>query len=71
MGLSGISIWQLLIVFLIVTIVFGSKKLRHLGEDIGVAVKAFKRGLNEETEQASETATANKNEPKPSSKDTQ
>jgi sec-independent protein translocase protein TatA len=70
MGLSGISIWQLLIVFLIVTIVFGSKKLRHLGEDIGVAVKAFKRGLHEEPEQASEAATANKNEPKPPSKDT-
>jgi sec-independent protein translocase protein TatA len=71
MGLSGISIWQLLIVFLIVTIVFGSKKLRHLGEDIGVAVKAFKRGLNEDTEQYSDASTANKNESKPQSKDTQ
>lgn len=69
MGLSGISIWQLLIIFLIVTVVFGSKKLRYLGEDIGVAVKAFKRGMSEDTEQSATKATEMKEQNhKPDSK---
>jgi len=43
MGLSGISIWQLLIVLLIVVMVFGTRRLRSLGEDLGGAVRNFRR----------------------------
>ena len=43
MGLEGISIWQLLIIFLIVTLLFGSKRLGSLGEDLGSAIKGFKK----------------------------
>ncbi len=50
MGLGGISIWQLLIVLLIVVLLFGTKKLKSLGEDLGGAVKGFKKGLGEDEE---------------------
>lgn len=47
MGLGGISIWQLLIVLLIVVLLFGTKKLKSLGEDLGSAVRGFKKGLGD------------------------
>lgn len=48
MGLGGISIWQLLIVLLIVVLLFGTKKLKGLGGDLGDAVKSFKKAINED-----------------------
>ncbi|HLU15414.1 MAG TPA: Sec-independent protein translocase subunit TatA [Burkholderiaceae bacterium] len=39
------SIWHWLIVLLIVALVFGTKKLRNMGEDLGSAVKGFKKGM--------------------------
>jgi len=50
MGLGGISIWQLLIILAIVVLVFGTKRLRNIGGDLGGAIKSFKKGLNEEDE---------------------
>lgn len=46
--LGGISIWQLLIVLGIVILIFGTKKLRNLGSDLGGAVKGFKSAVGEE-----------------------
>ncbi|AWB66779.1 twin-arginine translocase subunit TatA [Saccharobesus litoralis] len=46
--MGGISIWQLLIILLIVVLVFGSKKLSSLGKDLGGAVKGFKDELTPE-----------------------
>lgn len=46
--LSGISIWQLVIVLAIVIMIFGTKKLRSMGGDLGSAVKGFKKAMNEE-----------------------
>jgi sec-independent protein translocase protein TatA len=43
----GISIWQLLIVLGIVILLFGTKKLRNLGGDLGSAVKSFKGAVKE------------------------
>ena len=58
MGLGGISIWQLLIVLVIVLLLFGTKKLRNLGTDLGGAVKGFrstmKDGANAEESKATE-----------------
>ena len=48
MGLGGISIWQLLIVLVIVALIFGTKKLRNIGGDLGGAVKGFKKAINDE-----------------------
>lgn len=50
------SIWHWLIVLLIVALVFGTKKLRNIGGDLGGAVKGFKEGLREG--EAAETAPA-------------
>lgn len=48
MGLGGISIWQLLIVLVIVALIFGTKKLRGVGGDLGGAVKGFKKALSDD-----------------------
>ncbi|HKY69625.1 MAG TPA: twin-arginine translocase TatA/TatE family subunit [Gammaproteobacteria bacterium] len=45
MGVSGISPGSLLLIFLIVALLFGTKKLRTLGEDLGKAVQGFRKGL--------------------------
>ncbi|GAB5413729.1 MAG: hypothetical protein Cons2KO_13320 [Congregibacter sp.] len=49
MGLGGISLWQLLIVLVIVVLLFGTKRLRSLGGDLGTAVRGF-RGAMQDTE---------------------
>lgn len=52
MGLGGISLWQLLIILLIVVLVFGTKRLRSIGSDLGGAVKGFRKSMDEgESEQ--------------------
>ena len=45
---GGISVWQLLIILVVVILIFGTKKLRTLGGDLGGAVKGFKKALNED-----------------------
>lgn len=45
--MGGISIWQLLIVFGIVILVFGTKKLRNMGGDVGSAIRNFKQAVND------------------------
>ncbi len=52
MGFGGISIWQLLIVLAIVLLIFGSKKLKGLGSDLGGAVKGFKGAMTDAEEEA-------------------
>ena len=47
MGMGGISIWQLLIVLVIVLLLFGTKKLRNLGTDLGGAVKGFRSTMKD------------------------
>jgi sec-independent protein translocase protein TatA len=46
MGLGGISLWQLLIIFAIVILIFGTSKLKSLGSDLGGAVKGFKKAMD-------------------------
>ncbi|MFC3340578.1 Sec-independent protein translocase subunit TatA [Paracandidimonas soli] len=45
--MGSFSIWHWLIVLVIVALVFGTKKLRNVGEDLGGAVKGFKKGMKE------------------------
>ncbi len=47
MGLGGISIWQLLIILLIVVMIFGTKRLRSLGSDLGGAIKGFRKSVQD------------------------
>ena len=48
MGFGGISIWQLLIILLVVLVLFGSKKLRSIGADLGQGIKGFKKAINDD-----------------------
>ncbi len=43
--MGGFSIWHWLIVLLVVIVIFGTKKLRNIGSDLGGAVKGFKEGM--------------------------
>lgn len=53
--MGGLSIWHWLIVLLVVVLIFGTKKLRNIGQDLGGAVKGFKEGMREsETTPAAE-----------------
>jgi sec-independent protein translocase protein TatA len=45
--LSGISPVSLLLIFLIIVMLFGTKRLRSIGSDLGAALKSFRKGLNE------------------------
>ncbi len=54
MGIGGISMWQLLILLLIVVLVFGTKRLRNMGSDLGAAVKGFRKGMDDAKEEALE-----------------
>lgn len=47
MGIGGISIWQLLIILAIVIVLFGTKKLRNVGGDLGSAIKNFRQSMKE------------------------
>lgn len=49
MGIGGISIWQLLIILAIVFMLFGTKKLRNLGGDLGGAIKGFKNAMSDDS----------------------
>ncbi|XPF93003.1 twin-arginine translocase TatA/TatE family subunit [Colwellia sp. RE-S-Sl-9] len=46
--MSNIGIWQLLIIVVIVVLLFGTKKLRNLGGDLGSAVKGFKKAVTDD-----------------------
>lgn len=48
MGMGGISIWQLLIILAIVIMLFGTKRLRTLGSDLGSAVKGFRKTMQDD-----------------------
>lgn len=47
MHMAGISLWQLLIILVIVLLLFGTKRLRNLGGDLGAAVKGFRGAVRD------------------------
>ncbi|TDJ23148.1 MAG: Sec-independent protein translocase subunit TatA [Gammaproteobacteria bacterium] len=57
MGFGGISIWSLLLILAIVILLFGTKKLRNVGADLGGAIKSFKKSVKDEktTKETKET----------------
>lgn len=59
MGFGGISIWQLLIILAIVVLIFGTKKLRNMGGDLGSAISNFRKSMKEGEQQSD----AQRNEP--------
>ncbi len=61
MGFGGISPWSLLLILLIVMLIFGTKRLKGVGGDLGAAIKSFKQSMSdgeqEETKQLKEDTT--------------
>jgi sec-independent protein translocase protein TatA len=55
---GSISIWHWLIVLLVVVLIFGTKKLKNIGSDLGGAVKGFKDGIKDGGAAASESSAA-------------
>ncbi len=47
MGLGGVSIWQLLIILAILVMLFGTKRLKSLGGDVGEAIKGFRKSMSD------------------------
>lgn len=45
--MMGISVWQLLIILLIVVMLFGTKRLRGLGSDLGSAISGFRKSVSD------------------------
>jgi len=58
MGIGGISIWQLLIILVIVIMLFGTKRLRTLGSDLGSAVKGFRKSMADDGQAEEKPAPA-------------
>jgi len=54
MGFGGISVWQLLIVLLIVLLIFGTKRLKSIGGDLGGALKSFRKAMDTDEEPSDE-----------------
>ena len=54
--MGSFSIWHWLIVLVIVMLVFGTKKLRNIGQDLGGAVKGFKEGMREAEQSGTEAS---------------
>ena len=48
--MGGFSLWHWLIVLVIVVLVFGTKRLKNVGQDLGEAMRGFRKGLNEDPE---------------------
>lgn len=45
--MGSFSIWHWLVLLVIIALVFGTKKLRNVGEDLGAAIKSFKKGMQD------------------------
>jgi sec-independent protein translocase protein TatA len=56
--MGGLSIWHWLIVLVVVVLIFGTKKLRNIGQDLGGAVKGFKEGMKTDADGAAGTTAA-------------
>ena len=56
MGLGGISPMQLLIIFGIVILIFGTAKLKNFGGDLGGAIKGFKKAMNEDDDKPAKSS---------------
>ena len=48
MGIGGISLWQILIILLVIVVVFGGKKIRNMGSDLGEGLKGFKKAIKDD-----------------------
>lgn len=55
MGLSGISPLSLVLILMIAMVLFGTKRLRQVGSDLGIALRDFRRGLHQDDHSSDDT----------------
>jgi sec-independent protein translocase protein TatA len=67
MGIGNIGVPQLIILLVVVMLVFGTKKIRSLGGDLGGAIRDFRKGMNETEAAAEEAVESVTEEPAPKS----
>lgn len=60
--MGGISIWQLIIIAVIVVLLFGTNKLRTLGSDLGASVKGFKKAMGDDNSKETDNAEKTTND---------
>ena len=48
MVIGGISLWQILIILLVIVVLFGGKKIRNIGSDLGEGLKGFKKAIKDD-----------------------
>ena len=48
MGIGGLSLWQILIILLVIVVLFGGKKIRNMGSDLGEGLKGFKKAIKDD-----------------------
>lgn len=58
MGFGNIGWFQILVVLLIVLLIFGTKRIRHLGSDLGGAIREFRKGIGEDNDGSSDSDEA-------------
>ena len=63
MGFGGISLWQLLIILLIVVLIFGTKRLKTIGSDLGGAVKGFRKAMDDGEKEAKQIPEQDSSKP--------
>lgn len=68
MGFGGISVWQLLIVLVIVILLFGTKRLKGIGGDLGEAIKGFRKSVNDDDKPTVQERTGDTLDVKPEHK---
>ena len=66
----GLSFWHLVVLLIVVVLVFGTKRLRNAGKDLGEAVKGFKEGMKEGGADASAPASSDAAAPQVTTNDT-
>ncbi len=57
MGIPGISWPQILVILLIVLLIFGTKRIRNIGSDLGGAIREFRKGVGEDHDAVDDTAS--------------
>ncbi len=62
--MGSFSIWHWLVVLIIVLLIFGTKKLRNIGSDLGGAIRNFKESMNEEAAKSGSEESGGGEEPK-------
>lgn len=62
MGVGGISIWQLLIILVIVVLLFGTKRLKNIGADLGDAIRGFRSSMSNSENKADADAASQPND---------